>query len=35
MDPQCFLNVGDVMRVEIDQLGHIENRVIADRGRSA
>jgi 2-keto-4-pentenoate hydratase/2-oxohepta-3-ene-1,7-dioic acid hydratase in catechol pathway len=35
MDPQCFLNVGDVMRVEIDQLGHIENRVIADQGRSA
>lgn len=29
-DPQRFLQVGDVVRVEIDQLGHIENTVIAE-----
>lgn len=31
MDPPQFLQVGDVMRVEIDGLGHLENRVVADR----
>lgn len=29
-NPPVFLNVGDVMRVEIDGLGHIENRVVAE-----
>lgn len=29
-DPPEFLQVGDVMRAEIDGLGHIENRVVAD-----
>lgn len=29
MQPPCFLKVGDVMRAEIDGIGHIENRVIA------
>lgn len=28
--PPVFLKVGDVMRVEIDGLGHIENRVVAE-----
>lgn len=28
--PPAFLKVGDVMRVEIDGIGHIENRVAAD-----
>ncbi|MEN0106479.1 MAG: fumarylacetoacetate hydrolase family protein [Pseudomonas sp.] len=30
MNPPTFLAVGDVIRVEIDGLGHIENRVVAD-----
>ena len=30
MNPQTFLKVGDVMRVEIEKIGHIENRVIAE-----
>lgn len=30
MDPPRFLKPGDVMRVEIDGIGHIENRVVAD-----
>jgi len=30
MQPPHFLKVGDVMRVEIDGIGHIENRVIAE-----
>lgn len=30
MDPPRFLSVGDVVRVEIEGLGHLENRVIAD-----
>jgi len=30
MDPPSFLKIGDVMRVEIDGIGHIENRVIAE-----
>ena len=29
MTPQCFLQAGDVVRCEIDQIGAIENRVIA------
>jgi 2-keto-4-pentenoate hydratase/2-oxohepta-3-ene-1,7-dioic acid hydratase in catechol pathway len=29
-NPQRFLQVGDVVRVEIDKLGHIENTVIAE-----
>ncbi len=29
MSPPSFLKVGDVLRVEIDGLGHIENRVVA------
>lgn len=30
MDPPRFLAVGDLVRIEIEGLGHIENRVIAD-----
>jgi 2-keto-4-pentenoate hydratase/2-oxohepta-3-ene-1,7-dioic acid hydratase in catechol pathway len=30
MKPPSFVKVGDVMRVEIDGIGHIENRVIAE-----
>lgn len=30
MEPPRFLQVGDVMRVEIDKIGHIENTVIAE-----
>jgi 2-keto-4-pentenoate hydratase/2-oxohepta-3-ene-1,7-dioic acid hydratase in catechol pathway len=30
MEPPTFLQVGDVVRVEIDSLGHIENTVIAE-----
>lgn len=30
MTPPCFLKVGDVMRVEIDGIGHIENTVVAE-----
>ncbi|MGK2911794.1 MAG: fumarylacetoacetate hydrolase family protein [Sphingobium sp.] len=29
--PPCFLNAGDVMRVEIDGIGHIENPVVLER----
>ena len=29
-DPPRFLKVGDVMRVEIDGIGHIENRVVSE-----
>jgi 2-keto-4-pentenoate hydratase/2-oxohepta-3-ene-1,7-dioic acid hydratase in catechol pathway len=29
-DPPQFVKVGDVMRIEIDGLGHIENRVVAE-----
>ncbi|MEH6833001.1 MULTISPECIES: fumarylacetoacetate hydrolase family protein [Falsihalocynthiibacter] len=32
MNPPQFLRVGDVMRVEVEGLGHLENRVIKDRG---
>lgn len=30
MSPPSYLKVGDVMRVEIDGVGHIENRVVAE-----
>lgn len=30
MSPQCFLKVGDVVRIEIERLGAIENPVIAE-----
>ena len=30
MQPPRFLKVGDVMRAEIDGIGHIENRVVAE-----
>ena len=30
MDPPKFLKLGDVMRVEIDGIGHIENTVVAE-----
>jgi len=32
MDPPRFVEPGDVMRVEIDGIGHIENRVVTDEG---
>jgi 2-keto-4-pentenoate hydratase/2-oxohepta-3-ene-1,7-dioic acid hydratase in catechol pathway len=32
MQPPKFLKVGDVVRVEIDKLGHIENTVAAETG---
>jgi 2-keto-4-pentenoate hydratase/2-oxohepta-3-ene-1,7-dioic acid hydratase in catechol pathway len=32
MTPPCFLKVGDVMRVEIDGIGHIQNTVVAEPG---
>jgi 2-keto-4-pentenoate hydratase/2-oxohepta-3-ene-1,7-dioic acid hydratase in catechol pathway len=31
LNPPRFLNPGDVMRVEIDGIGHIENRVVAEQ----
>ncbi len=30
MSPPVFLQVGDVVRVEIDGIGHIENRIVAE-----
>lgn len=30
MDPRCFLEPGDVVRVEIDRLGHIEGVMVAE-----
>ena len=30
MEPPAWLKIGDVMRVEIDGIGHIENRVVAE-----
>jgi 2-keto-4-pentenoate hydratase/2-oxohepta-3-ene-1,7-dioic acid hydratase in catechol pathway len=30
MEPPCYLKAGDVVRVEIERLGHIENRVILE-----
>lgn len=30
MEPPSFLKIGDVMRVEIDGIGHIENTVVAE-----
>jgi 2-keto-4-pentenoate hydratase/2-oxohepta-3-ene-1,7-dioic acid hydratase in catechol pathway len=32
--PPVFLKIGDVVRVEIDGIGHIENPVVAEPGRS-
>jgi acylpyruvate hydrolase len=34
-DPQLLLSDGDVVVVEIDQIGRIENRCVADRGQTA
>jgi 2-keto-4-pentenoate hydratase/2-oxohepta-3-ene-1,7-dioic acid hydratase in catechol pathway len=30
MDPPRFLTAGQLVRVEVEGLGHIENRVIAE-----
>jgi 2-keto-4-pentenoate hydratase/2-oxohepta-3-ene-1,7-dioic acid hydratase in catechol pathway len=30
MEPPCYLRPGDVVRVEIESIGAIENRVIAE-----
>lgn len=30
MNPPQFLKIGDVMRVEVDGLGYLENRIVAD-----
>jgi 2-keto-4-pentenoate hydratase/2-oxohepta-3-ene-1,7-dioic acid hydratase in catechol pathway len=30
LDPPSFLKIGDVMRVEIEGIGHIENRVVPE-----
>lgn len=30
MQPRCFLRAGDVVRVEVEGLGHIENAVIPE-----
>ena len=30
MDPRRFLQVGDVVRCEIDKLGHIEGTMVAE-----
>jgi 2-keto-4-pentenoate hydratase/2-oxohepta-3-ene-1,7-dioic acid hydratase in catechol pathway len=35
LQPPKFLRPGDVVRVEIDGLGHIENRIVADPGPQA
>ena len=34
MKPPRFLKVGDVVRAEIDGLGHIEHRVVAEPARA-
>ena len=34
-EPQVFLQVGDTVRIEIESLGHIENRIIADTAARA
>ncbi|MEM6900687.1 MAG: fumarylacetoacetate hydrolase family protein, partial [Pseudomonadota bacterium] len=31
-DPPKFLRVGDIVRVEVDGIGHIENKVVEDPG---
>ena len=31
-DPPKWLKAGDVVRCEVDQLGHIENEVVAETG---
>ena len=33
MNPPCYLKAGDVVRVEIEKIGHIENRVIDEPRR--
>ena len=30
MQPRCFLRPGDVVRIEIEAIGHIENEVIEE-----
>ena len=30
MNPPKWLRIGDVVRIEIEKLGHLENRVIAE-----
>ena len=30
MKPPSFLKAGDVVRVEIEKLGHLENRIVAE-----
>ncbi len=34
MKPPVFMKVGDAVKVEIDKLGHIENRVVAEKGET-
>jgi len=34
MDPRQFLKAGDVVRVEIEKLGHIENRVVPENAET-
>ena len=34
MKPPSFMKVGDVVRVEIEKLGHIENTVVAESGET-
>jgi 2-keto-4-pentenoate hydratase/2-oxohepta-3-ene-1,7-dioic acid hydratase in catechol pathway len=35
MQPRAFLNVGDVVRIEIEGLGRIENTVIEEPSDTA
>jgi 2-keto-4-pentenoate hydratase/2-oxohepta-3-ene-1,7-dioic acid hydratase in catechol pathway len=35
MNPPRFLGAGDVVRVEIDGIGHIENRIVPEPPRKA
>ena len=30
MEPPAFLQIGDVVRVEIEGIGHIENTIVAE-----
>jgi 2-keto-4-pentenoate hydratase/2-oxohepta-3-ene-1,7-dioic acid hydratase in catechol pathway len=34
MKPPLFMKVGDVVRVEIEKLGFIENTVVAESGET-
>ena len=34
MDPRQFLKEGDVVRVEIEKLGYIENTVVAENAET-